>query len=273
MNQRKVNAVLIIDMQYDFCNPNGALFVEGAAEDCQRLSKWIRDNKGEIDEVVATLDSHSVLDIAHPSFWQDKNGNAPGPFTLISLADIESGTWTPKFFTKTVIEYIRELESQGEYKHCVWPEHCLIGTKGHAIEDNVAAALTEWTRQGRFNLKYVTKGTHPLTEHFGAFAAQVPVPNSPETQINQGLLKALSEYANVFLAGEAKSHCVATTLKQIIKYAPALASRLVILEDTMSPVKGFETLADPIYADAKAKGVRFTTTDKVKLETFTGVTV
>lgn len=265
MKQRKINALLVIDMQYDFCNPNGALFVKGAVEDCERVSDWIRTNKEEIDQITLTLDSHTVLDIAHPGFWQDKDGNSPNPFTLISLDDINNGTWTPRFFASNAIKYISDLEAQGEYKHCIWPEHCLIGTKGNAIEDNVAAAVSEWVRQGKFAIRYVTKGTHPLTEHFGAFAAQVPLANSPETQINQDLLGLLSEYHNVFLAGEAKSHCVATTLKQILKYAPQLASKLVILEDTMSPVPGFENIADSIYEEAKNQGVRFSTTAKEKL--------
>ena len=41
-------AVLIIDAQNDFCDPSGSLFVEGAVEDNQRLSKWINDNKKEL---------------------------------------------------------------------------------------------------------------------------------------------------------------------------------------------------------------------------------
>lgn len=41
MNQRKKNALLIIDAQYDFCNPNGSLFVPGAVEDNKRLANFI----------------------------------------------------------------------------------------------------------------------------------------------------------------------------------------------------------------------------------------
>ena len=37
------NAILIIDAQYDFCNPDGALFVSGADADMQRLKKFIID--------------------------------------------------------------------------------------------------------------------------------------------------------------------------------------------------------------------------------------
>lgn len=34
---KSTHAFLIIDAQYDFCNPEGALFVPGAQEDMQRL--------------------------------------------------------------------------------------------------------------------------------------------------------------------------------------------------------------------------------------------
>ena len=71
------NAILIIDAQYDFCNPQGALFVEGADADMKRLAAWIKTNKSQIDHISVTMDSHPVNDISHPSFWQDKNGNFP----------------------------------------------------------------------------------------------------------------------------------------------------------------------------------------------------
>ncbi|MCU0391163.1 MAG: nicotinamidase [Thermoflexibacter sp.] len=256
---RKKNAILIIDAQYDFCNPNGALYVNGAAEDMKNLSDFIIRNKEEIDHICVTLDSHPVNDISHPSFWQDKDGNFPPPFTQITLAEVNAGKWTPRFYPQEAIKYLTELEAQGQFPHFIWPEHCLIGSKGASLDDTLLEALRNWTRSGKW-YQAVTKGTNPLTEHFGIFMAQIPLPNYPETQLNQSLLNTLESYQNVYLAGEAKSHCVATSLRQAMEYAPNLASKMIVLDDCMSDVTGLGHLGAPIYEEAKKRGIRFAKT-------------
>lgn len=267
---RKKNALILIDVQYDFTNPNGALFVDGAVEDCQRTADFILKNLNEIDYVATTLDSHQVNDIAHPSFWSDKDGKNPNPFTVITAQNVRDGVWTPRFTTvNKALEYLDALEKEGEFPHVIWPTHCLIASEGHAIDATVFKALVKYQQSGRA-CQFVTKGTHPMTEHFGAFMAQVPIPGRPETELNMGLLKTLSEYENVYLAGQAKSHCVATTLKQALKYLPELAKKIIVLEDCMSNVAGgpapgvtFAELAQPIYDDAKKAGVRFAVSTQV----------
>ena len=258
------NALLIIDAQYDFCHPGGALFVQGADADMKRLSTWIKANKENIDHISVTMDSHPVNDISHPSFWQDKNGNFPNPFTAISSQEIREGKWTPRFFPKETIQYVEALEKQGEFGHFIWPYHCLVGSRGAAIDDNIMDALIEWTRSGKF-YQVVAKGTYPLTEHFGIFRANVPVPNRPETQLNQSLIETLEKYQNVYLAGEAKSHCVANSLKQAMEEAPSLARKFIILEDCMSDVTGMGHLGAPIYDQAQGMGIRFAKSTDIRL--------
>jgi len=261
---KKDNALVIIDAQRDFTDPKGALFVKGAVEDSQRLSQWIISQKSGIDYICITLDSHQPNDIAHPSFWQDSQGNFPTPFTNITSNDVKDGKWTPRFAPQVALNYLEQLEANGEYPHIIWPPHCLIGSWGYALDETVFSAINTWTVDGKF-YTVVPKGTHPYTEHFGAFRAQVPIPGSPETQANINLLKTLEEYKNVYIAGQAKSHCVANSLKQALDIAPSLANRIIILEDCMSNVEGFEHIADGIYADAKAKGVRFSTSTQEQL--------
>ncbi len=253
---RNQNAFLIIDAQYDFCDPKGALYVPGAEKDMGRLSRIIREQGDKIDHISVTLDSHPVNDISHPSFWQDKDGNFPAPFTVIPHQDVKDGKWTPRFFPDIAHKYLADLEAQGQFTHVIWPEHCLIGSKGNALFDDLMDALVQWTRRGKY-YQAVTKGTYPLTEHFGIFMAQVPVADRPETQLNQGLIKTLESYQNVFVAGQAKSHCVATSIKQALDFAPGLANKMVILEDCMSDVPNMGHLADPIYQEARQKGIRF----------------
>jgi nicotinamidase-related amidase len=267
---RKKNALLIIDAQFDFCNPSGALFVPGSEEDNKRLANFMLSNVNEIDYMAATLDSHHINDIAHPSFWKDKDGKNPSPFIVITAQDVRDGKWNPRFTPiDKVLNYLDELEKQGEYAHVIWPHHCLIGSKGHALDEVIFDAIKSYEVTGK-SCNFVTKGTHPLTEHFGAFRAQVPIAGIPTTDINMDLLKKLAEYQNVYLAGQAKSHCVANTLKQALQYAPELAKKFIILEDCMSNVPGFENIADGIYDNAKKAGVRFSTTAQEKLNQNSG---
>lgn len=261
-------ALLIIDAQNDFCSPKGSLFVPGAEEDNERLSQWILNNKDSIDYIGCTLDSHHIMDIAHPNYWRDKDGNPPAPFTVITLADVENGTWQSVKPTHT-LKYLQELQDEGEYVHVIWPEHCLYGTWGHGLDEKIRKAVDSWERGGNY-VQWVFKGTHPDTEHFGAFEAQVPIMNQGMTQYNLPLQKTLEKYDVVYLAGQAKSHCVANTLKQVVRKAPNLAKKFVILEDAMSDVPGgpngpgttptFGEIAQPIYDEARNLGVRFSTT-------------
>lgn len=267
----KKNALLIIDPQNSFCNPGdangnnrGSLYVNGAENDMQRLGDWIIKNNESIDYIGITLDSHQPNDIAHPSFWQDKDGNFPAPFTSITAQDVEDGKWSPRFDPKRCLNYLQALETNGEFQHLIWPEHCIIGSEGAAIFQPLMDAIIAWTVRGKF-YEVVAKGTFPFTEHFGAFRAQIPDPNRPETQLNQRLIKTLEEYQNVFMAGQAKSHCVANSLKQVLNEAPDLAQKFTIFEDAMSNVTGFEHIADPIYDKAAQMGVKFSTTKKEKL--------
>ncbi len=261
---RTKNALLIIDAQNDFCRPDGSLFVPGAVEDIARLNRFITENQEEIDYICATLDTHPVHDIAHPSFWSDADGNSPAPFTQITLAEVKAGKWKPNFEPSKAISYLEKLEAQGEFPHFIWTFHCLAGTEGASLESSLAETLINWTKTGR-NYETQIKGTYPFSEHFGIFTAQIPDPEHPETQLNTKLLDQLNRYENVYLAGQAKSHCVATSLKQMMLYKPELAQKVIILQDCMSDVPNLGYLGEPIYQEARQKGIRFTTSaEKIK---------
>jgi len=256
-------AFLIIDAQHDFCNPAGSLFVPGAVEDVQRLSRLIAENTHKINAVYATLDTHPVNDISHPGFWRDSHGNPPAPFSMITAGDVAAGKYTPLHQPAAVMQYLEKLEAQGQFTHCIWPEHCLHGSKGAALDDMLLETLRQWAHQGR-EYRTVVKGTNPLTEHFGIFQAQIPLDNAPETQLNTELIGELMQFDRIFLCGQAKSHCVATSLQQAMLYAPELARKLVVLEDTMSDVTGLGHLGKPIYAQAQRQGIAFAKTTETQ---------
>ena len=62
-----MKTLVIVDFQYDFCNPNGTLYVPGAEEAEEAIVRHIRED-GEISEVIFTLDWHPVH---HCSFKQN----------------------------------------------------------------------------------------------------------------------------------------------------------------------------------------------------------
>jgi nicotinamidase/pyrazinamidase len=124
-----------------------------------------------------------------------------------------------------------------------WPEHCLIGSWGHNVHAAVKKALDRWARSKLELVDFVTKGSNPLTEHYSAVQAEVPDPNDPSTMLNGRLIKTLSEADMVAIAGEALSHCVANTVRDIAKnFGEDNIKKLVVLTDCTSSVAGFEDL-------------------------------
>jgi nicotinamidase/pyrazinamidase len=253
----KNTALLIIDAQFDFCNPAGALFVPGAEQDVERIARLIALDGDKLTSIFVTLDTHRVLDIAHPLFWEDRNGNTVAPFTLITSAAVKDGKWSPRHDKEYVQHYLETLESEGEFKHFIWPEHCLVGSKGASLDDTILNSILAWTHRTGRDYKAVVKGLNPLTEHFGVFKAQVPVANAPETELNLQFLSELETYDRVLIAGEARSHCVATSINQIVKYAPSLAQKVIVLTDCISDVTNWGHLADTIFENAEEKGMTF----------------
>lgn len=257
------NLLLIIDMQNDFCIPQGALYVPGAENDVTRLCHFIEKNNTVINEIVLTQDNHHIIDISHPSFWEDQNGKNPIPYTVITPEDINQKKWTPKYFADNATEYISKLTNQGEFAHVIWPEHCIIGSEGAALHIEIMKAISSWARKGRF-FNVIQKGLNPLTEHFGAIRANIPINEDAQTQPSEFLIERLIAAENIIIAGEAKSHCVANTVKQILE-VDNIKGQLIILEDAMSNVTGFEDLSVPIYEQAMKAGAVFTTTEELKL--------
>jgi nicotinamidase/pyrazinamidase len=253
--------LLIIDPQIDFCDPSGALAVPGAEQDCERLAAMIKRLKGKIDDIHVTLDSHRLLDIAHPMMWMDSNGNQPTPFTIISPDDVKNGDWLPvnPAWRTRAQDYLNQLDSNGRYPLCVWPPHCLIGSKGYGIQPSVFEALAEWESQIAM-YDVVTKGSNLYTEHYSAIQADVPDPDDPSTQLNMALIQTLEDADIIAISGQALSHCVANTVIDIANnFGDDSIKKLWLVEDTCSNVPGFEQLGTDFVKDMVARGMNLTT--------------
>ncbi len=262
--------LLIIDPQYDFCDPNGALYVQGAEHDMARLATFVNNYGDKLDDIHVTLDTHHRFDVAHPIFWKDSNGNHPAPFTQITKQQVVDGEFTPTIIslTKRMVDYLDSLETQGKYPLIVWPPHCLIGSNGHQVMPDLFDALSVWENNGPALVNYVTKGTNPYTEHYSAVKAEVVDPQDPTTQINTKLVEINNTADRLYVGGEAGSHCVANTLRDLIDAIGGIefAKKIWLLTDCMSPVVGvidFTPMQDQFIADMKALGVNTATTDEI----------
>jgi nicotinamidase-related amidase len=272
--------LLVIDPQNDFCDiqedelpidpaslkagPPAPLFrpalpVSGADGDMKRLAAFIDRVGKKLYDIHVTLDSHNPVDIAHPSWWMNEQGDTPAPFTLITADEVKKGFWkarNPLAQTHS-LKYVEALEASGRYMLVSWPEHCLIGSWGHNVHAAVKEALDRWARARLELVDFVTKGSNPLTEHYSAVQAEVPDPNDPSTMLNGKLIKTLSEADMVAVAGEALSHCVANTVRDIARnFGDENIKKLVLLTDCTSSVAGFEDLGAQFLAEITARGMK-----------------
>ena len=89
---------------------------------------------------------------------------------------------------------------------------------------------------------FQVKGDNPLTEHYSMLGPEIT--EGPDgTAIagkNDLLIEQLLLYDAVVVAGQAKSHCVAWTIDDLLRGAtardPELAAKVYLLEDCSSPV-------------------------------------
>ncbi|WP_395703568.1 cysteine hydrolase [Aquabacterium sp.] len=260
--------LLIIDPQNDFCDlpagPQGtpALPVAGADADMQRLAAFIDQAGDALDEITVTLDSHHRLDIAHPTFWQTRDGGAVSPFTPITAAQVRAGEYAPRqpAALPRALAYLNALEARGRYTLMVWPVHCEIGSWGHNVHTAVRQAYNRWEERRQAIVRKVNKGSNPWTEHYSAVQAEVPDATDADTQLNRALIEALDRSDLLLIAGEASSHCVKASTEHIVQHLPGgRPERLLLLTDCMSPVGGFEAQATGFLATMRAKGVRTAT--------------
>jgi len=259
--------LLIVDPQRDFCDgPSaGALPVPGADADMSRLAALVRRLGHRIDHIQVTLDSHQLYHVANPPWWMDREGRPPAPFTMISAAAVEAGDWRPRDAAEADYArfYVGELARQGNYPLTIWPPHCLIGTPGHAVHAELMAALLGWAEGAASHISFVTKGGNPRTEHYSAFRAEVEDAADPATGPNPAMLRFIEEADVVAIAGEAKSHCVRSTVLDLANaLPPEQVRKFLFLDDCSSPVPAipggpdFPAVGEAFVRELAARGMR-----------------
>jgi nicotinamidase-related amidase len=242
-------ALLLVDVQNTFCLPDFELFVPGAVADSRRICEFVYRNLDAITQVVLTLDTHHATQIFHALWLVDGEGRHPGPYTLVSADDVERGVWRfnpeagstlgiqPEAGQRHLLDYVRALEHGGKYALTIWPYHAMLGGIGHALVSAVEEAVFFHTVARQSQPRFEPKGLTPWTEHYSALGPEVTRGPSGEVaqRRNEELVRHLLGFDAVLIAGQAKSHCVAWTIDDLLD-EPTLAEKVFLLEDCSSPV-------------------------------------
>jgi nicotinamidase-related amidase len=251
--------LLAVDVQNTFCVPDFELFVagrsgSGAVDDSRRLCEFVYRNLATITQIFPSLDTHQAMQVFHAIWLVDEQGNHPDPYALISHPGVEAGRWRVNravaeavgvgvdYAERHLAHYTRRLAEGGKYDLTVWPYHAMLGGIGHALVSAVEEAVFFHGVARYSQPEFQVKGDNPLTEHYSMLGPEVT--EGPDGDrlggMNTELIDRLLTFDAVVVAGQAKSHCLAWTIDDLLADDDArerrLAERTYLLEDCTSPV-------------------------------------
>ena len=250
--------LLAVDVQNTFCIPDFELFVAGrsgtgAVDDNRRLCEFIYRNLGTITQIFPSLDTHHTMQVFHAIWLVDEHGNHPAPLTLVSDEDVEAGRWRMNtavaealgmdvdYAERYLAHYTRQLADGGKYNLTIWPYHAMLGSIGYALVSAVEEAVFFHSIARHSQPDFQVKGNNPLTEHYSMLGPEVT--EGPDGDRlggkNTELIEKLHTFDVIVVAGQAKSHCMAWTIDDLLEEEAAgerLAERTYLLEDCTSPV-------------------------------------
>lgn len=264
--------LIAVDVQNTFCIPGFELYVggrsgTGAVDDNRRLCAFIYRNLRRLSRIVPTMDTHRAMQIFHGIFLVDAEGRHPPPYTLVTTEDVATGRWRVNpavaaevarllasdepeagegielaYLQRHLEHYTRSLAESGKYALTVWPYHSMLGGIGHALVPAVEEAIFFHAIARSSQPDVRIKGSHPLTEHYSVLGPEVAHgPDGRRLAERSGAFLALArEHDAVIIAGQAKSHCVAWTIADLLaelsSHDRSLVEKVYLLEDCSSPV-------------------------------------
>jgi nicotinamidase-related amidase len=194
------------------------------------------------------------MQIFHSIFLVNEKGEHPAPFTLVSREDIERGVWrfnpriapglgvTENYVQGYLRHYTHSLKEGGKYDLTIWPYHAMLGGIGHALVSSIEEAIFFHSIARYSQPDFQVKGGNPFTENYSVLRPEVleDADGKQIAQKNEGFINKLLKFDALFVAGQAKSHCVAWTiedlLNEILTVDEKMAEKVYLLEDCSSPV-------------------------------------
>ena len=251
--------LVAVDVQNTFCLPEFELFVggrsgTGAVDDNRRLCKFIYRNLDVITQICPTMDTHQMAQIFHSIFFVNDEGEHPAPFTLISVKDIEEGNWKfnpalchtlgigEDYARRYLLHYTRKLAEGSKYNLTIWPYHVILGGIGHALVSSIEEAIFFHSIARYSQPNFQVKGDNPLTEHYSVLGPEMLAGPDKEqiAKKNAKFIEQLLQFDAVIIVGQAKSHCVAWTIDNLLEEFfmrdKSLPESVYLLEDCTSPV-------------------------------------
>ena len=220
------NILFIVDPQNDFCDPKGSLYVPGAENDCLRISNILcHPNSGTFfSDCFVSMDMHNNYNCRHTCFWKDKEGNALKEVpTLMYNKDMCYGNSFIPATNKKSYTLDGDLTM-------IWPKHCIVGTWGSNIQEDVEIGLNFWEENSIYYVNYLFKGRSPLEEEYGVLENK----NNQKQFLNSihskyGLYNN-ENIINIYVCGEARMYCVKETILQIARKMKEVKTRYPMLE-------------------------------------------
>jgi len=168
-------ALLVVDMQEDFCPPNGAVAVSGGRDIVPAINELL---SLPFALKVATRDWHPRDHISFAS-------NHPAPHN--------------KPFTSTAV-IANPLNPNECIETRLWPDHCIQGTQGANLIPELAVSQLD---------RIVSKGQDKRIEMYSAFADPFARPCVVRSDLAQALREA--HVTDVYCVGLAADYCVKCT--------------------------------------------------------------
>lgn len=177
-----VPALIVVDMQEDFCPPNGSLAVQEGRSIAPLINSLL-DAPGFAVRV-ATQDFHPP---DHISFA--RNHPPPNNQPFVSFIDMKN-----------------PMNPEETKPQQLWPVHCVAGTVGASIIPEI--------KTDKIDI-FIKKGMDPLVEMYSAFADAFgntePILMAQEVNINVRDALLSQNVTDVFVVGLAGDYCVKFT--------------------------------------------------------------
>ncbi len=284
--------LLLIDVQNTFCLPGFELYVggrsgTGAVDDNRRLAQFIYRHLGQISKISATMDTHRAMQIFHAMFLVDSAGNHPAPYSLIYPADLAQKRWffnpalaaelgvSPTQGQEILVYYAQQLAQRGKYALTIWPYHAMLGGVGHALAPAIEEAIFFHGIARQTQAEFELKGEYAFTENYSAIGPEITQGPRGESlgARNPKFITQLQQVDRLIVTGQAKSHCLAWTVADLLEdiqaIDPTLAQKVYLLEDCTSPVVApgmdFTDETEALYARFAETGINIVRAEESNL--------